>query len=135
LTGCEKFDYNGFTPLGAVEEEAQMFKALAVSLKASDFTKFKCSQGSCDGDWIVESQVANRLDGYDLKFAEIYGDMMDGLAVPDDFISTELDGTYDKFGNIVVHWRNDGFIDFVAFEHERDAELEFSKIIALQTAE
>jgi hypothetical protein len=61
--------------------------------------------------------------------------MMDGLAVPDDFISTELDGTYDKFGNIVVHWRNDGFIDFVALEHERDAELEFSKIIALQTAE
>ena len=112
-----------------------MFKALAVSLKASDFTKFKCSQGSCEGDWIVESQVANRLDGYDLNFAEIYGDMMDGLAVPDDFISTELDGTYDKFGNIVVHWRNDGFIDFVAFSEEWAAEREMAEIIALHQAE
>lgn len=112
-----------------------MFKALAVSLKASDFTKFKCSQGSCDGDWLVESQVANRLDGYDLRFAEIYGDTMDGVANPDREWSTELDGTYDKFSNIIVHWRNDGFIDFVAFSEEWAAEREMTEIIALHQAE
>ena len=135
MTGCEKFDYNGFTPLGAVAEEAQMFKALAVSLTNGDFTKFQCSQGSCRGDWFVDPKVAPRLDGYDLKFAEIYGDMLEGFAQPDEMISTELDGTYDRFGNIVVHWRNDGFIDFVAFSEEWAAEREMTQIISLHQAE
>jgi len=112
-----------------------MFKALAVSLTKGDFTKFQCSQGSCRGDWFVDPKVAPRLDGYDLKFAEIYGDMLEGFAQPDEMISTELDGTYDRFGNIVVHWRNDGFIDFVAFSEEWAAEREMPQIIALHQAE
>jgi hypothetical protein len=121
----------GVARLGRITEEARMFKALAVSLTKSDFTNFRCSQGDCGGDWIVDPKVASRLDGYDLKFAEIYGDTMDGVANPDREWSTELDGTYDKFGNIIVHWRNDGFIDFVAFSEEWAAEVEFNEIISL----
>jgi hypothetical protein len=108
-----------------------MFKALAVSLKNSNFVQFKCSQGSCDGDWSVEPAVASRLDGYADQFAQIYGDTLGGWAQPSDSVETELDGTYDRFGNIVVHWRNDGFIDFVAFDNAPAAVREMADIQSL----
>jgi hypothetical protein len=112
-----------------------MFKALAVSLTNGDFTKFKCSQGSCKGDWSVRPEVASRLEGYATDFAIIYEDTMNGVATPEESHETELDGTYDRFLSIIVHWRNDGFIDFVAFDSIPAAQREMNEIIALHQAE
>jgi hypothetical protein len=108
-----------------------MFKALAVSLTSGDFTEFKCSQVGCKGELIVRPEVASRLEGYAPDFAIIYEDTFNGVATPDETHETELDGTYDRFNHIVVHWRNDGFIDFVAFDSVGAAEREMSDITSV----
>ena len=101
-----------------------MFRALAVSLTPSNFVM-------SDNGWIVDPQVAGRLDGFADQFGTIYNDVMNGWSHQDDIYETEQDGTYDKFGKVIVHWRNDGFVDFVVFDSEDGAKREWSDIIGL----
>lgn len=108
-----------------------MFKAFAVSLTKGDFAEFKCSQVGCKGEWMVRPEVASRLEGYATDFAIIYEDTMNGTATPEESHETELDGTYDRFLNIIVHWRNDGFIDFVAFDSIPAAQREMQDITSV----
>lgn len=97
------------------------WKALAVSLTNGDFIR----EGD---DWIVDPKHNARLDGFAEKFSQIYNDTLNGWHHPDDSLETEQDGVYDKYGVVIVHWRNDGFIDFVAFDSEDGAKREWSDI-------
>jgi|694.fasta_scaffold06731_48 hypothetical protein len=124
LTRNVKCAYNLVSPLGLGAEEARMFRALAVSLTPSNFIMG-------DDGWIVDPQVAGRLDGFAERFGNIYNDVMNGWAHQDDIFETEQDGTYDKFGNIIVHWRNDGFVDFVVFDSPDAAKREWSDIAGM----
>jgi hypothetical protein len=111
-----------------------MFRAFAVSLKSSDFYQFQCSQGEVCSKcpvWMVRPEVATRLGNYTSDFAIIYDDTMNGFATPEESHETELDGTYDRFLNIIVHWRNDGFIDFVAFDSIPAAQREMQDITSV----
>ena len=111
-----------------------MFRAFAISLTKSDFYQFRCSQGEVCSKcpvWMVRPEVSRRLEGYDSDFVTIYADTMDGVATPEESHETELDGTYDRFLNIIVHWRNDGFIDFVAFDSIPAAQREMQDIIGV----
>jgi len=111
-----------------------MFRAFAVSLTKGDFYQFHCSQGELCSKcpvWMVRPEVARRLEGYASDFEVIYADTMDGVATPEESHETELDGTYDRFLNIIVHWRNDGFIDFVAFDSIPAAQREMQDITSV----
>lgn len=111
-----------------------MFKAFAVSLTKGDFYQFHCSQGDLCSKcpvWMVRPEVARRLEGYASDFEIIYADTMDGVATPEESHETELDGTYDRFLRTIVHWRNDGFIDFVVFDSIEAAQREMQDITSV----
>ena len=111
-----------------------MFKAFAVSLTKGDFYQFHCSQGELCSKcpvWMVRPEVASRLEGYAGEFEIIYADTMDGVATPEESHETELDGTYDRFLRTIVHWRNDGFIDFVVFDSIEAAQREMQDITSV----
>ncbi len=108
-----------------------MFKTFAISLTNGDFYQFHCSQGELCSRcpvWMIQSEVRERIKPYDLIIEVIYADTMEGVASPDESQETELDGTYDRFGRIIAHWRNDGFIDFVAYESDEAAQREMREI-------
>jgi len=111
-----------------------MFKTFAISLTKGDFYQFHCSQGELCSRcpvWMIQSEVRERIKPYDLIIESIYADTMDGVATPEESHETELDGTYDRFLRTIVHWRNDGFIDFVVFDSIEAAQREMQDIASV----
>lgn len=111
-----------------------MFKAFAISLTKGDFYQFHCSQGEVCSKcpvWYLRPEVRSRVEPHAIKIELIYGDTMDGVAIPDESHETELDGTYDRFKYAIVHWRNDGFIDFVVFDSTEAAQREMQDITSV----
>jgi len=111
-----------------------MFRAFAISLTKGDFYQFHCSQGEpCSKCpvWYLTPEVRERAGGAALAIEIIYQDAMDGVATPEDSHETELDGTYDRFLRTIVHWRNDGFIDFVVFDSIESAKREMQDITSV----
>lgn len=108
-----------------------MFKAFAISLTRGDFYQWHCSQGELCGKcpvWYLRPEVRSRVEPHALTIENIYQDVTDFGATPDESQETELDGTYDRFLRTIVHWRNDGFIDFVVFDSVEAAQREMQDI-------
>lgn len=111
-----------------------MFKAFAISLTKGDFYQFHCSQGELCSKcpvWYIRPEVRSRVAPHDITIEIIYADTMDGVATPEESHETELDGTYDRFLRTIVHWRNDGFIDFVVFDSIEAAQREMQDITSV----
>lgn len=112
-----------------------MFKAFAISLTKGDFYQFRCSQGELCSKcpvWYLRPEVRERVGGeHSLTIEVIYQDVMDFGATPEESHETELDGTYDRFLRTIVHWRNDGFIDFVVFDSIEAAKREMQDITSV----
>lgn len=111
-----------------------MFKAFAISLTRGDFYQWHCSQGELCGKcpvWYLRPEVRSRVEPHALIIENIYQDVTDFGATPDESQETELDGTYDRFLRTIVHWRNDGFIDFVVFDSVEAAQREMQDITSV----
>lgn len=111
-----------------------MFKAFAISLTSGDFYQWHCSQGELCGKcpvWYLRPEVRSRVEPHALIIENIYQDVTDFGATPDESQETELDGTYDRFLRTIVHWRNDGFIDFVVFDSVEAAQREMQDITSV----
>ena len=111
-----------------------MFRAFAISLTKGDFYQFHCSQGELCSKcpvWYLRPEVRSRVGGHALIIEIIYHDTMECGAIPDESHETELDGTYDRFKYTIVHWRNDGFIDFVVFDSTEAAQREMQDIVSV----
>lgn len=111
-----------------------MFKAFAISLTKGDFYQFHCSQGELCSKcpvWYLRPEVRSRVEPHALIIENIYQDVNDFGATPDESHETELDGTYDRFRRTIVHWRNDGFIDFVVFDSVEAAQREMQDITSV----
>jgi len=59
----------------------------------------------------------------------MFEDSMEGHAKPDLVAGTEMDGTYDLFGDKIVHWRDDGFIDLAVYDNTWEPKSIVEKII------
>ena len=111
-----------------------MFRAFAISLTKGDFYQFHCSQGELCSKcpvWYLTPEVRSRVEPHALTIEIIYHDTMDGVATPEESHETELDGTYERFLRTIVHWRNDGFIDFIVFDSIPAAQREMQDITSV----
>ena len=51
-----------------------------------------------------------------------YSGMMDGTGVTNFSVETEQDGTYDQIENMIIHWREDGWVDVAVHMNFESAE-------------
>lgn len=57
-----------------------------------------------------------------------YNNMMNGVLVCDYSVDTEQDGTYDQLREMIIHWRDDGWVDVLVFANFEEAEHEMERL-------
>jgi hypothetical protein len=72
--------------------------------------------------YTLEERTRTLLGVHADRVLAAYGGIMDGTLHTDFSVETELDGTYDQLGDMIIHWREDGWIDVLIYENFAAAE-------------
>lgn len=80
------------------------------------------SFGQKDGTWTLSEDAIATLGDHAGRVLLAFAENNDGVSSADFSVETESDGTYDQFDNMIIHWRNDGWVDVVVHENQAEAE-------------
>ena len=83
------------------------------------------TRGSFDqkgGTWALSEDAIATLGEYAERVLLAFAETNDGVSSADSSVETESDGAYDQFDDMIIHWRDDGWIDVVVHENQAEAE-------------
>jgi hypothetical protein len=75
-----------------------------------------------DGAWALSEDAIATLGEHAERVLLAFAETNDGVSSADASVETESDGAYDQFDDMIIHWRDDGWIDVVVHENQAKAE-------------
>ena len=71
---------------------------------------------------VLADDARASLGEYANRVLACYEAMMNGTLVTDYSVETEQDGTYDQIQDMIIHWREDGWVDISVHINFESAE-------------
>lgn len=72
--------------------------------------------------YVLSDDAKASLGEYADRVLACYAAMMNGTLVTDFSVETEQDGTYDQIQDMIIHWREDGWVDVSVHVNFESAE-------------
>jgi hypothetical protein len=72
--------------------------------------------------FVLSDDAKASLGEYADRVLACHNAMVNGTLVTDFSVETEQDGTYDQIQNMIVHWRDDGWVDISVHMNFESAE-------------
>lgn len=72
--------------------------------------------------YVLSDDAKASLGEYADRVLACYEAMMNGTLVTDYSVETEQDGTYDQIQDMIIHWREDGWVDISVHVNFESAE-------------